>query len=647
MNWTESALNRHSRRRGWNEDAARQKQYFARARLQAQHSATSPFVQIKPFIPSYIPQSSSLNTTATATQFHTIMPKASKPSPNRRLAQLLSTSVTVPPNGSDRTLHGSLLGKRSAQEQLEASASREGEEQGLEGKRRRLLEKTDWTGIEIQKPLVVDYSQGNCNLKNRTMPINKTDSQRQKNNITASQPRQSLPSHRHHKWPPSAVQQPVGSIQLRIGSQNLHWSRDGNTIRTSSSHGFPPSVQNWGSGDLFHSSPRVPSPVASHINHSSSSSSCLGIWSNPGETNGPRPCVSLQQGSRIPGSFNKGASPDRPKNIIHATPPMYHPRPSRAEKSRLLDIESPEPEVASSTIVEVGKTNEPIEQHALEEAHWASWLNSKQPEANTTSRNQHEDKNETKSITPGVSEAWNGSGDPVQQLSPQAALNAVLLDSTEVAAQLAELFTDDGDVSRQPRRNIQPPGLAEHVSTSNHETSPSPSVLQRKDPEHSRASGTGVRDLVLPSSHSLPEPPDAQDLMKLLAQEQPAPEEESRDHPVSGQGVQSEGDEDEIWRMFLLDDDGAEITRKAVEEAMDTMRRDLLQATEQAASDLAQAPSSPPTILSEVDDIISDPPSLTKPTTSTGISTLLVPKDEVATNAHKAPVRHDGGQPTG
>ncbi|KAL6857527.1 hypothetical protein ACO1O0_004965 [Amphichorda felina] len=127
------------------------------------------------------------------------------------------------------------------------------------------------------------------------------------------------------------------------------------------------------------------------------------------------------------------------------------------------------------------------------------------------------------------------------------------------------------------------------------------------------------------SSHSLSRPPDAQVLMQLLAQEQLA-QQARGDDPALGEGVQSEVDEDEIWRVFLLDGDRTEITRKAVEEAMDTTRRHLLQPEEKMASDMAEAPSlapdSIPMTLSGADNILLDPPSLPVPATQMEMPTF-------------------------
>src|SRR6478609_2791856 len=56
MNWTEGALARHSRRKGWDKDAARQKQYFAKARARKNAPASSKGLVVESFVPDYIPQ---------------------------------------------------------------------------------------------------------------------------------------------------------------------------------------------------------------------------------------------------------------------------------------------------------------------------------------------------------------------------------------------------------------------------------------------------------------------------------------------------------------------------------------------------------------------------------------------------------------
>ncbi|KFH45093.1 hypothetical protein ACRE_041590 [Hapsidospora chrysogenum ATCC 11550] len=225
MNWTEGALNRHSRRKGWNPDVARQRQYFAKARLRAQQPAVSNSsdTQSTPFVPNYISQPNKTSHQAPPMETSHPRPKASRPSSRKRLAYLLNSPT---PPLVDK---GHSKGVPSPGEPLGHGRSEFplcGEKQDIQGKRRKLLEKSDWSGIEFQKPLIVDYAPGVSRKgPGASQKQHKSDDDHCRNQLI-----------RRHGDHPHKDQEMDGRqghghepIHLRIGSQSLRWSQDGNT----------------------------------------------------------------------------------------------------------------------------------------------------------------------------------------------------------------------------------------------------------------------------------------------------------------------------------------------------------------------------------------------------------------------------------
>lgn len=54
MNWTEGSLARHSKGKHFNDDVARQKRHFARARAQRAPSTAAPALDASSFVPDYL-----------------------------------------------------------------------------------------------------------------------------------------------------------------------------------------------------------------------------------------------------------------------------------------------------------------------------------------------------------------------------------------------------------------------------------------------------------------------------------------------------------------------------------------------------------------------------------------------------------------
>lgn len=126
MNWTEGNLHRHARGRGWSRDRSRQKQVFASARTGKTPSA---------------PNKSSA--TGEASPFFSI---SALKEPTLRPEH--EVDVSSPP--------------RTKRRKVSPVASHPGND--LEAQRRRLLERSDWTGISSDRALHRDRAETVCQI---------------------------------------------------------------------------------------------------------------------------------------------------------------------------------------------------------------------------------------------------------------------------------------------------------------------------------------------------------------------------------------------------------------------------------------------------------------------------------------------------
>ncbi|KAL4723672.1 hypothetical protein ACLX1H_009314 [Fusarium chlamydosporum] len=161
MNWTEGALARHSRRKGWDKDVARQKKYFAKVRARKNAPASSKGLDITSFVPDYIPQTQRPQDSLPAS-----FTPAKKPrTPKRRLIHGQPDANRTPRRDFVQGVNLELPKPNGATENPPARLSENDcPELDIATKRRRLLEKADWTGKSSQYP----DSLGSRNQSSRT-----------------------------------------------------------------------------------------------------------------------------------------------------------------------------------------------------------------------------------------------------------------------------------------------------------------------------------------------------------------------------------------------------------------------------------------------------------------------------------------------
>ncbi|KAK2037180.1 hypothetical protein LZ31DRAFT_428511, partial [Colletotrichum somersetense] len=160
MNWTEGALARHSRGRGWNPELAKQRQNFAKARA-GPRAASRPNITSISILPRQ-PESPTLH--------------PGKLPPRTLLESSPHFQYRQSPRDDNGECHvGHSPRQRSREEEpsmegrdfsklhgsMHTSAKRKhavDDEEALDVKRRRLLQKTDWAGIKVQKPTPFHFS---------------------------------------------------------------------------------------------------------------------------------------------------------------------------------------------------------------------------------------------------------------------------------------------------------------------------------------------------------------------------------------------------------------------------------------------------------------------------------------------------------
>ncbi|KAJ6779772.1 hypothetical protein PWT90_04950 [Aphanocladium album] len=198
MNWSNGQLARHARRR-YNTEETKQKQYFAQARRQKPIEPQKQKYNAADFVPSYLqdlPEESK----------RTSRDGTSRRESRRRILTLQeepdTTQLALKPPGYECT-------PEKIKRQNEIS---ERNDTNMDAKRRRLLEQSDWSGVELQKPVIIEYPDTARSVKRfqrrmihdpETLPVAKVT----KNHISAN-------------------------TVIKIANQEYRWSPGNNSIRT-------------------------------------------------------------------------------------------------------------------------------------------------------------------------------------------------------------------------------------------------------------------------------------------------------------------------------------------------------------------------------------------------------------------------------
>ncbi|KAF5627975.1 hypothetical protein F52700_8269 [Fusarium sp. NRRL 52700] len=570
MNWTEGALARHSRRKGWDKDTARQKQYFAKARARKNAPATSKGLDISSFVPDYIPQP----TSSQGRQSNSSTPRRKQGTPRGKLIHRQSETENSHKkrNGRGREQHIGNYGPE-VESSLTTPPDKDKQELDIAAKRRRLLEKADWTGVITQKPVTADFSQ----QRDRSTELLAKQTSRSGHRSMYSSVLKDQPNKR------KLGRLSENDIEINIGSQNLRWSRDSDTVQSFATRqdfisrleipqsknatSQAPASSYQQSSSLHHHRERLPRAYNFHLSQAHDERS--------------NPLTSLSSAAHSPCQEEWLArETDEPRYLVQTHAPIIHqPQPTR-RRHQVIEAESPELDEGASTVAVLG-TPRPSDRLTAEDIRWNRWL-----ESATKSRQQQpvqpsRDEGPPRPISPSLSNYMDIFNDKS---------HIVNLVGSEIQGQNSSHANEE----QQPRSSETypssiPPSEGQHEPLDDEQELPE---LQARDPfadmpptspyalpksptyERSETSLKTRSDLILLMGSFMPVTPNVQDLLDLLAaseeQQEPTIEDQTQKETTP-----NADDEDEVWKKFVLDNDSAETSRKAREEAHEQTKRAL------------------------------------------------------------------------
>lgn len=163
MNRTGGPLARHSRRKGWNKDEARQKTYFATARsgLGRKRNAKPSVLAVEDFVPGYVPRDTETNNSSVFSGLRIVDQEAtglnglSRETPSA-MSHTFPRYVQKSPKRKvySQNLSEQLVGSPDFRQRNSSDVP------NLSTQCRKLLEQSDWTGIKWQQALLDRTGQG-------------------------------------------------------------------------------------------------------------------------------------------------------------------------------------------------------------------------------------------------------------------------------------------------------------------------------------------------------------------------------------------------------------------------------------------------------------------------------------------------------
>jgi hypothetical protein len=562
MNWTEGALARHSRRKGWDKDAARQKQYFAKARVRKNAPATSKGLDISSFVPDYIPKPAS----SQGRQSNSSTPRRKQRAPKGKLMHRQSET-----ENSHRRRHGrereSCIGNQEIDAENSSTTSPDKHKQELDiaTKRLRLLEKADWTGVITQKPVTVEFFR-----------------QRDRSTKLLSK----STSGRDHRWKysPYPKDQPnkrtlgrlsENDIEINIGSQNLRWSRDSNSVRSfATRQDLLPCLEIPNSNNVTSQAPVSSYQQSPTLRHQERLPRAHGSHRSRPHDERSNPLLSLSSATRSPGQEEWLArEADEPRYIVQTHTPIIHqPQPTR-RRHRVIETQSPDLDEGASAVAVLG-TLRPSDRITAEDIRWNMWLESRTKSRQQQHAQPSRNKGPSRPITPSLSNYLNTSNDkshigslictenqgqnsPHANEEPQPRSSETYPSSIPASESQHEPLDDEQELPELQTRDPFPSILPATSSCA---------LPKSSSYERSETSPKTGSDLVIPMGSFMPVIPNVQDLLDLLiaSEEQQEPNIENQ---TQQEITPNTDDEDEIWKKFVLDNDSAETSRKAREEA--------------------------------------------------------------------------------
>ncbi|KAF4947875.1 hypothetical protein FGADI_10035 [Fusarium gaditjirri] len=365
-------------------------------------------------------------------------------------------------------------------------------------------------------------------------------------------------------------------IEINIGSQNLRWSRDSNSVRSfatrqdfisrleipqSNNATSQASVSSYQQSRSFRHHREKPTRVhdfrlsQTHNERSNTLTSLLSAAHSPG-----------QEEWLV-------RETDQPRYVVQTHAPIIHqPQPTR-RWHQVIEAKAPELDDDASAVAVLG-TPRPSDSTTAEDIRWNMWL-----ESTTTPRHQQSvqssrDEGPPRPISPSLSNYTNTLNDKSHIEN--------LISSENQGQNSSHANEEPQPRSSETYPSSIPPSESQHEPLDDEQELPE---LQAREPftnipqatspyalpksssyERSETNLKSRSDLVLPMGSFMPVTPNVQDLLDLLtaSEEQQEPTIENQ---TQQEIKQNADDEDEIWKKFVLDNDSAETCRKAREEA--------------------------------------------------------------------------------
>ncbi|KAI5467259.1 hypothetical protein BGZ63DRAFT_430686 [Mariannaea sp. PMI_226] len=595
MNWTEGALARHSRRKGWDKDAARQKQYFAKARARKQDCAPkSP--QETLFVPDYIPQKNWLQHTESPSVTRQ-KSSVSRKRPLNQREECQNTNATA--CSLVRLKSASDLGNVHTLHPSSVTGAQTLRDTDLEAKRQRLLERTDWTGVGFQKPIIVDFSPKSHYKSKATTSISDPNPGRKHQRLSGWTTKQRGQPDQETQLIPED-----GQMIMRIGNHNLQWSRVSNSVRSpTSNHDI---LSTFAGRAAEQGSSRADSPRSqSSSDHFMTHVSSAAAWDSPKAPPSNRRAhyqtesstTNTKHSSSAGSHGNSKKAQDRPQYIVQSSPQiLYQPQPTQVTRPQFFDIYSPTSEDNFSTLAHTGSVNYDRSEATPEEAQWKDLIsandrsneeqgcfsNSPRTSLNLAPgishfQSSYEDQLLIPSGNPEVSEVEEDLQDDELNIPPLVIRSTPASSSGKTDAHLVE---DELELPKLPSEQDEARGVG---TWSRNPLVPLPTSSSGRsekqiDPSHGR---------VLPKRLQILKSSKAQGLLGLVEEKH-----EGMDPNDGPEEIPEEEEEEEIWKKFVFDEDSAGTRRKAGEEARHQTTEDLrCVATGTPLSDVVEPPS--------------------------------------------------------
>ncbi|OTA80350.1 hypothetical protein M434DRAFT_37991 [Hypoxylon sp. CO27-5] len=327
MNWTEGNLSRHSRGRQRNELLTRQKQHFAKVR----NGLLKGSVRHSPISISF---------------FGAHQPRDLKQQDN---------SSSMPSRQPSSPL---LVERRKRSRDSQSDPERQS---SIQEKRRRLLDKADWVGLELQQPIEITFpGQLQASAGSRWARVNHPRTHGlQKRREPANNPRLEVTKDDFHGQP----------LKIQIGSQHVNPSTDVASQTNVKRYSLAP--QPLVRSSEGNSNP-ISSPEPSHARHQYISLTSNQFLPIPQDI----PYRIGDRGNLYSKAYMKPLhGPEEPAHIVYSSSIIHEPIPSRKNNFRVLEWSPSRSEDGESMQVEIERPvrHIPLSQEADQER-WKSFV---------------------------------------------------------------------------------------------------------------------------------------------------------------------------------------------------------------------------------------------------------------------------------